>query len=65
MATTNDITGDRLVNTPKAGARQGRAQERKFQLDMPEFKVYQCSNCFIKVSTSNGKCPLCGSQLAK
>ena len=60
MATHNDITGDRLINTPKV------SHTPVLKKEAPEnpFKIYQCANCHIKVSTSNGKCPLCGNSLA-
>lgn len=61
MATYNDVTGDRLINTPKRGPREG--QQREFVLDMPVFEVFNCSRCHIKVSTSNKKCPSCGEDL--
>ena len=65
MATTNDITGDRLVNTPKTSPEAKPHKGLPYTYNDIKFDVYQCSNCFIKVSTSNGKCPLCGNQLAK
>ena len=61
MVARNDITGDVIANIPKKGAKEGRRTE--FKLEMPEFKVYNCSRCHIKVSTSNDKCPCCGEDL--
>lgn len=61
MASYNDVTGDRLINTPKRGPREG--QKRAFVLDTPAFEVKHCENCHIKISTSNNKCPLCGREL--
>ena len=29
-----------------------------------KFKIYHCDSCHVKVSTSNGKCPGCGKDLA-
>ena len=62
MATRNDITGDALINTPKRGPREG--QKREFKIEMPVFEVMYCDSCFIKVSTSNGKCPKCEKVLS-
>ena len=61
MATRNDITGDRLINTPKRGPREG--QKREFKIEMPVFEVFYCNRCHVKVSTSNKKCPCCGEDL--
>ena len=63
MATHNDITGDKLINTPKTSPRPQRGIP--FVYDDIKFEVYQCPNCHIKVSTSNNKCPLCGNNLDK
>jgi rubrerythrin len=66
MASHNDITGDALVSKPinrKYAENYGKLQ--KDTTPNTVFKVYQCSNCYIKVSTSNGKCPLCGNSLAE
>lgn len=61
MVTRNDVTGDRLINIPKRGPREG--QKREFVLDMPVFEVFYCHRCHVKVSTSNKKCPCCGEDL--
>ena len=62
MVARNDVTGDALINTPKRGPREG--QKRDFVLEMPVFEVMYCDSCFIKVSTSNGKCPKCEKVLS-
>lgn len=61
MAATNEITGDRLINTPKTSPRPQKGLS--FVWDDIKFDVYLCDTCHIKVSTSNGKCPCCGKDL--
>lgn len=61
MVARNDITGDAITNFKKSGAKEGRKAE--FKIEMPEFKIYHCDTCHIKVSTSNDKCPCCGKEL--
>lgn len=65
MATHNDITGDRLINTPKTSPRAKPQKGLPYTYNDIQFEVYKCPNCHIKVSTSNGKCPLCGNSLDK
>lgn len=65
MATRNDITGDRLVSRTGGAYRNNYDQIKESQEETNIFKIYQCVNCHIKVSTSNGKCPLCGNSLDK
>lgn len=62
MVARNDITGDAITNMPKTGKKEGRRSEFKIE-PLPEFKVYYCTRCHIKVSTSNDKCPCCGEDL--
>lgn len=66
MATHNDITGDALVSRPLSRAYMDNF-DRVQAVDVVEkvFEVYYCDACNIKVSTSNGKCPCCGKDLAK
>lgn len=61
MVARNDVTGDTIRNHIKTGAKEGKRTE--FKLEMPEFKIYHCDTCHIKVSTSNDKCPCCQKDL--
>lgn len=63
MATRNDITGDRLINTPKISPTGAVQEPRAFSFPSPEFKIYRCDTCNVKVSTSNDCCPCCGKKL--
>lgn len=64
MATKNDITGDRLINTPKTSPTLTQKQRGlPYMYDDIKFDVYLCDSCHIKVSTSNGLCPCCGKEL--
>lgn len=53
---------DNYINIPKYSPEP--KPPRQLGYDMPEFKIYQCDTCHIKVSTSNGCCPCCGKTLA-
>ena len=64
MPTTNDITGDRLINIPKTSPEPKAQRGLPFVYDDVKFEVYKCDTCHVKVSTSNGCCPCCGKTLA-
>ena len=64
MATHNDITGDRLINTPKTSPTPTQKQRGlDYYYNDIKFDVYLCDSCHVKVSTSNGLCPCCGKKL--
>lgn len=60
MPTYNDVTGDRLINTPKRGPQEGHKREI---VEEKVFEIFDCKRCHIKVSTSNGHCPCCDEEL--
>ncbi len=49
----------------KSGKRSKEYSENfdKVSFEVPEtpvFEIYYCTRCFIKIGTSNKKCPCCG-----
>lgn len=65
MATHNDITGDALVSrviTRKYADNYDKV-DKTIKAEDKVFSVYDCADCHIKVSTSNGCCPCCGNVL--
>lgn len=65
MATHNEITGDALVSRVinKNYSENYDKVDLKTKYEEKVFVTYKCSDCNIKVSTSNGCCPCCGKDL--
>lgn len=67
MAAHNDITGHALVSRVinKNYADNYDKVDTKAWAEDKVFTVYDCADCHIKVSTSNGLCPCCGKDLVQ
>ena len=55
MATRNDITGDALISRTSGAYRNNYDMIKEAQEEAKVFRIHECSNCHIKVSTSNSK----------